>query len=325
MDFESTIGDIESLLTDLRRVRAGVVGDLCLDVYWDVDESLSEASIETGLPTLPVVGARCAPGGAANVARNLAALGCPGVRAFGVVGNDVFGRELRHWLHDARVDTTGVLDGPAGWATHAYVKPLIEGSEARRYDLGVANVCDETTTARLLLAVEAAAPDLDVLVINQQVRAGIHTETFVRKLNRVIARRHDLMFVADVRDSRLFYLGAVQRRSCGILMDAYRVVEALARLTELPAFVTCGDAGCFIAEANGLAVVPAIEVPGPIDPVGAGDTFTASVAVAMAAGRTSRAAAEFATLAAAVTVGKVGETGVASPDEILELAARALS
>lgn len=325
MDFESTIGDIESLLTDLRRVRAGVIGDLCLDVYWDVDESLSEPSLETGLPTLPVVGVRCAPGGAANVARNLAALGCPGVRALGIAGNDAFGRELRHGLHEARVDTTGILDGPAGWVTHAYVKPHIEGSELRRFDLGAADVCDETTAARLLLAAEAAAPDLDVMVINQQVPAGIHTDRFVRSMNRLIGGRQDVLFVADIRDSRLFYLGAVQRRSCGVLMDAYRMVEALARLTELPAFVTCGDAGCFIAEANGLAVVPAVEVSGPVDAVGAGDTFTAAVSAALAAGRTSRAAAEFATLAAAVTVGKVGETGVASPSEILGLAERVLS
>jgi len=65
-----------------------VIGDLCLDIYWFVDSSRSEASLETGLPTHPVREQRYSLGGAGNVVSNLAAAGCRSVRPIGVVGDD---------------------------------------------------------------------------------------------------------------------------------------------------------------------------------------------------------------------------------------------
>jgi hypothetical protein len=43
-----------TLLEDIGKVRIGVLGDFCLDAYWDLDTSLSEMSIETGLATRAV-------------------------------------------------------------------------------------------------------------------------------------------------------------------------------------------------------------------------------------------------------------------------------
>ena len=67
--------ELEALLGDIRRVRIGVIGDFCLDAYWELDASLSEISIETGLATRAVRRQRYSLGGAGNVANNLVAMG----------------------------------------------------------------------------------------------------------------------------------------------------------------------------------------------------------------------------------------------------------
>jgi bifunctional ADP-heptose synthase (sugar kinase/adenylyltransferase) len=46
--------DIEKLLTKTKSARIAVIGDFCLDVYWFLNESASEKSLETGLPTWPL-------------------------------------------------------------------------------------------------------------------------------------------------------------------------------------------------------------------------------------------------------------------------------
>ena len=80
--------DISSALHNLSRVSVAVIGDFCLDIYWMIDRSASEMSIETGLKTEPVRLQRYAPGGAGNVVMNLAALGVQQVYPVGVLGND---------------------------------------------------------------------------------------------------------------------------------------------------------------------------------------------------------------------------------------------
>ena len=45
---------LDALLNDIRRLRVAVLGDFCLDVYWHLDLSKSEPSLETGLETRPI-------------------------------------------------------------------------------------------------------------------------------------------------------------------------------------------------------------------------------------------------------------------------------
>ena len=74
--------------------------------------------------------------------------------------------------------------------------------------------------------------------------------------------------------------------------------------------------------SGGVEVVPGVDVPAPVDPVGAGDTVTATLAAVLGSGGDCLVAARLANIAAAVTVAKVGVTGTASPTEIRDLANR---
>jgi sugar/nucleoside kinase (ribokinase family) len=84
--------------------------------------------------------------------------------------------------------------------------------------------------------------------------------------------------------------------------------------------LTSGDRGSVAATSHGVVHIDAVHLEGPLDPVGAGDTYLSALAAGLAAGEDFVAAARLGTLAAAVTVRKLYQTGTATPGEILALA-----
>ena len=87
--------ELTHLLGNIRGVRAGILGDFCLDGYLLLDSGSSGISMETGIPTRPVRSQRYSPGGAGNVACNLQAMGVKSIALYGVIGGDPFGDEMK--------------------------------------------------------------------------------------------------------------------------------------------------------------------------------------------------------------------------------------
>src|SRR5258707_5042293 len=85
---------IEHILTRLPALHIGVLGDLFLDRYLDIDAALTEPSLETGLDAYQVVRVRAQPGASGTVINNLAALGVGSITPIAVVGDDGEGYEL---------------------------------------------------------------------------------------------------------------------------------------------------------------------------------------------------------------------------------------
>src|ERR1700740_3036052 len=94
---------LQELLTHLPQLTLGVLGDLFLDRYLDLDASLTEPSLETGLDAYQVVRVRSYPGAAGTVINNLVALGVKKVSAISVIGDDGEGYELLRALDQLRV------------------------------------------------------------------------------------------------------------------------------------------------------------------------------------------------------------------------------
>ncbi|MDD4189897.1 MAG: PfkB family carbohydrate kinase [Mangrovibacterium sp.] len=330
---------IQTLLDNIGHVKIAVLGDFCLDAYWFIDESKSEISIETGLATRPVREQRYSPGGAGNVTNNLAAMGVKDIRAIGVTGPDPFGPELIRIMNRSGICTDYILQQDDNWSTHVYVKPCVKDREEGRIDFGNFNRLSEKTADRLIEILDEQAGEADVVIINQQVPSGIHTEYLRNGIVRVIQNHPDKIFIVDSRDFSDFYTGSCRKlndheaiRLCGIQRGPDEPVprqEALdAALTlyqrfQKPLFITRGGRGSLIADENGISEIRGLLVTSRIDPVGAGDSYLAGAASALAAGYPMPVAAELGSLVAGVTVQKLFQTGTASPDEILQLGATA--
>ena len=321
---------LEQLLGRLPNARVAVFGDLCLDAYWLLDSAAPVPSLETGLPVHAVQTQQYSPGGAGNVAANLAALGVGRIRLTGLVGQDLFGDELLRQLTARGLATDGILRGPAGWQTPVYVKPYRGRDELNRFDFGTNNPFPAEVWRQLCVRLETAATECAVVIINQQITGGWGEEIVVT-LRDLMARHTKTLFIVDSRDHSDRFPGAALKlnlaeaarispgcESAG-LEQAPELAAALAQRQGRPVIITRGEHGLVLCADGELCDIPGIELPGAIDSVGAGDTALAALAAALAAGAPALEAGTFANLAAAITTRQVRMTGVATPERLREV------
>ncbi len=323
---------LEECLAAIGRAKVAVFGDFCLDCYWLIDAALAERSVETHLPIWRVRQQRYSLGGAGNVAANLVDLGVEQVLAVGLVGDDLFGGQLMKLLDRRGVDTKGMLRCQSDWQTLVYAKPCIGSDEQNRIDFGGFNRVAEGTMDQLTEQLSNAAEQADVVILNQQVPAGISPPAMVTRINAVVAQHGGGRFIVDSRDHAELYEGAILKlnahEAAGMLGESrpldepigaaaaaglgQRLADEVGRLV----FVTRGGDGMVAAEPGKAHQVPGIEIIEQTDTVGAGDTAAAALAACLAGGVSAANAAALANIAASVTVRKLQTTGTAAPDEI---------
>ena len=311
--------------------RVAILGDFCLDVYWEADMRLSELSRETPHFPLPIVSERLSPGGAGNVAANVLALRPREVVCLGVVGDDWRGKALVELLGGLGAEVSGLLVDDAR-QTNAYIKPLRRGVSEVVYEdprLDFANYAplSAATEARLLSALDAVAARADVLCVSDQLTYGCVTPAVRERLAELGSA--GLRIVVDSRDRIGLYrqvmvkpneLEASRALELPETADAAALAVVAQRLenrTGRPCVITRGEQGCLVAEEGRVTAVPARRVTGEIDFCGAGDTFLSALACMLAAGASVTDAAEIANVASSVTIRKLRTTGTASREELL--------
>jgi rfaE bifunctional protein kinase chain/domain len=328
---------LQEIINNIQSVRITVIGDFCLDAYWFIDESQSEVSIETGLMTRAVKTQKYSLGGAGNVTNNLAAMGVKDIRAFGIIGPDPFGNEMVDLMKKAGINCDNLLVQHEQWSTHVYSKPYISNQEQNRIDFGNFNRLSERTADQLISNLENEIPQTDVIIINQQVLSGIHTEYFRKRLVEVISQFPEKIFIADSRNYGDEYDGAYRKmncneavRLCGIKKDpgeivlrteAVKAAKILFAKYKKPIFITRGSRGSVFIDETGVTEIFGLMIISKIDSVGAGDSYLAGVASTLAAGYPIGVAAEIGSFVAGVTIQKLYQTGTATPEEIIHLGA----
>lgn len=326
---------LRKVIHDIKSVKIAIIGDFCLDAYWFIDETLSEISLETGRPTTPVKEQQYSLGGASNVANNITAMGVKDVRAFGVMGPDPFGREMVKIMHENAIDTRNLIVQEKNWLTHVFTKPHIEDTEQSRIDFGNYNTLTKETADKLIGLLKTELPEVDIVIINQQVISGIHTEYFREQLLQLIKLYPDKKFIVDSRRYNMYYDGAIRKMNNYEAMELVgkqkdvdesvsysEVVKAAEILYEKfgkPLFITCGERGSLVIDENGVAKIEGLLILSEVDAVGAGDSYLAGAAAALAAGYDMKTAGRIGSYVAGVTVQKLFQTGTASPEEILEI------
>ncbi|MHC4585448.1 MAG: bifunctional heptose 7-phosphate kinase/heptose 1-phosphate adenyltransferase, partial [Planctomycetota bacterium] len=326
---------INEILTQIKNVKIAVYGDFCVDAYWLLDARGSEVSLETGLQAQAVGRHYYSLGGASNVVANIAALVPAAIQVIGVVGDDIFGRELRRQFHELNVDTKHLVIQKENFDTVTFGKPYLEDKEQPRIDFGFFNKRSDQTDLALLNGITEALEKADVLIVNQQVPGSITNESFIDQANALFKNAADRIVLLDSRhyghkfkniyrktnDLEAAQLNKVDVKLDDVLTlaDVNRYALNLYKQFKKPVFLTRGPRGIITVDSDGIHEVPGIQLLKKLDIVGAGDTVTSALALCLGAGVQTAEASEFANLAAAVTVQKLYQTGTACGSEILDI------
>lgn len=328
---------IERILEAAPGKTIGVLGDLFLDRYLEIDRSLDEPSVETGLTAFQVTRVRSHPGAAGTVVANLSALGVGRIIPFAFTGDDGEGHELRQALKATPgVDLSGLVSCP-GRRTPTYTKPMhhnpgLEATEGNRLDIKNRLTTPAGIIEEIALGVASALGCLDALLVLDQVSeadCGVVTSAMRRHLARWSGDFPDLFILGDSREQAQLLYGlalkpnraecraALQKLGAAIPEDPGEMALALASAMGKPVYLTMGEEGMVAAGPQGdIKRSPALPVAGPTDPVGAGDSVSAGLLLARAAGASPLEASAFGCLVASITVAQLGVTGTASPAQV---------
>lgn len=315
------------ILEAFPRYSALVVGDICLDRWCIYDPATAEPSRETGLPRIGVVSTEVAPGGGGNVANNLAALGVGRAAVLGVLGDDGSAHELTRSLN-ARGISTDLLVRSDKVPTFTYTKLVNAATHVEdlpRVDFINTRPLPDAVEQEVIEYLREFAVSFDIIFVADQAdtrRGGVVTPA-VRTLLEEIAQADTKKIVwvdSRIRVERFRHMilkpneSEAAAASIGLFGEVdYQRLRTHGNSKLL--FVTKGSSGAVVVEDGVEALVPAFPVGDPVDVSGAGDSFSAGAAVALAITGSAKEAARFGNLVASVTVSKRG-TGVASPEEV---------
>jgi D-beta-D-heptose 7-phosphate kinase/D-beta-D-heptose 1-phosphate adenosyltransferase len=326
----TSLARVKRLLTAARRARVLVVGDVMLDQF--VWGSVARISPEAPVPVVDYARESVMPGGAANVARNLAALRAR-VELFGLAGADEPGRQLHALLSEQGVDCRGLLAQPHR-PTSIKTRIIAQQQQLVRVDRESRAPADGPTTRRLLVALEPRILAADAVIVGDYGK-GVVTQPLLDGL-KPFCRARGVWLSVDPKPVHRLNLAGLSlitpnrkeafelaempddARAAEPLKDAalLRVADKLLREVR-PALllITLGDQGMLLCpRAQRPFHIPTVaqEV---FDVSGAGDTVIASFTLAIAAGASPLEAAVLSNHAAGVVVGKVG-TATVTPEEL---------
>ncbi len=300
----------------LAAARVLVVGDVMLDRYWFGD--VNRISPEAPVPVVHVQRQEDRLGGAANVARNAAALGaCSGLLC--VVGHDEPGERIVELLGDSGVHA--YLERDPALATTIKLRVLSRQQQLLRVDF------ENTPAHEILLAglarFDALLPTHDVILLSDYAKGGLtHVTQMIAK-----ARAAGKAVLVDPKgDDWERYGGATlitpNRAELREVVGAWKSEEdLLARVTKLrrelrfdALLLTRSEEGMTLFSDAGVLHAPAVarEV---YDVSGAGDTVIATLAVTLGAGLPLTEGVALANRAAGIVVGKLG-TATVDYDEL---------
>ncbi len=312
---------LDALLEAVRDVRVVVVGDLMLDVY--LRGSASRISPEAPVPVVRVAEEWVALGGAGNVASNVVALGAA-CEVVGCVGADRAGGQLRDTLGRLGVGDRG-LRLVERRPTTVKTRVLARQHQVARYDVEVEDDVDDESAAALASAIDALVEGAHALVLEDYDK-GVLVPAVIEAALRA-AGRVGIPVVVDPKARNFFaYRGATvfkpnQAELAAALRapveadDAAWMERTRRQLGCSHLLVTLGEGGMALLTDEGESVRVPTAARAVYDVSGAGDTVTAVVAAALAAGASAAEAAILANHAAGIEVGKAGVATV-SPDEL---------
>lgn len=298
--------------------RVLVAGDLMLDRYWSGE--VDRISPEAPVPIVRKVGTSGVPGGAANAACNVAALGAR-VTLFGVVGEDEAGAELRAMLAKRGIDGANISVAPR--------RPTTLKLRIVAHDQQIVRIDEEDTAPihailmdRVLQRAARIMPRVDAVLLSDYAK-GFLIPAVVAGIVAA-ARRHNKPVVVDPKGADLErYRGATVLKPNRSELAVLTGLPVRHHADTLPAarrlMALAGSSAVVVTEGkDGMTLLqpgaPEEHFPSfareVYDVTGAGDTALATLAVALAAGTPLGDAVWLSNLAAGLAVGESGTASI---------------
>jgi len=310
-------------------VRVLCIGDVMLDRF--ISGQVKRISPESPVPVLSISGSKCFPGGAANVARNIASLGgtCTLVS---VIGQDAVGRELQ--------DAINAIPGlycefyvSANRPTSEKTRFVAHGQHMLRTDAETVDEIDAIAESEVVRSIERIAAGHDVMVLSDYAK-GLLTDKIIRAAIRVAGSLGIPVAVDPKSLSLMRYAGAtVITPNSKEVLDATGIdptdddaraelagASILRKSDVRSVLLTRGHRGMTLVRPDSDTLHIQASAREVFDVVGAGDTAIATLALALGAKLGLPEAARLANLAAGIVVGKRGTATVTQTELADEMA-----
>jgi len=306
---------VQPVMPNFTAARVLVAGDVMLDRYWH--GSTCRISPEAPVPVVKVEQCEERPGGAANVALNLAALGAS-VRLVGVTGVDEAAQTLADSLQGAGVETH--FQPIASQPTLLKLRIISRHQQLLRLDFEQPFATD---CRALTQSIESALDDYRVLVLSDYGKGTLqnHQELIA------LAKKRGIAVLADPkgRDFSIYQGATVLTPNLaefeaivGHCADEQQLLsKGLALLAELQLdalLITRGEYGMTLLCPDTAPLHLPARAHEVFDVTGAGDTVISTLAGALAAGQALPQAVALANLAAGIVVGKLGTAAISAPE-----------
>ena len=315
----------KTLLKRIAGLRILVVGDVMLDHYiWG---DATRISPEAPVPVIDIARDSWTPGGAANVASNLAALGAQ-CTVFGYIGSDERGARLRGILKEKAIDFIGA---PGSGTTIVKTRVLVQHQQLCRLDREAPPSSYAVDPAHAASLLAKAIKSCDAVIFSDYAK-GLLTDGLVARIAKH-AREGKKFIALDPKPkhrlafSELDLITPNKREAlqlAGIEPEPgapFPAAAVCARLHERYAtrnvVITLGEDGMLLSSSGRVLKKIPTAAREIYDVSGAGDTALACLVLALTSGAGLEEAAHFANAAAGVVVAKLG-TATVSPEELLD-------
>lgn len=314
------------LLHAFRNLEIAVIGDLMMDEY--VWGDASRVSPESPVLVIDVQRESAVPGGAANVAANIIALGAK-VSVFGAVGDDQHGRALAETLREKGANVDGVVVDKERRTTRK-TRVVAQNQQVLRVDRESTEPMNEMVSKQIFQKLQRVLDSTSAVLISDYAKGVVNLDLVPPIIQAVKSANKPIIANGKPDNAALFRHASILSFNLNEALaasgdkqfrtDAIAVAGAAlrSRLEVETLVVTRGPKGLSAWNSQeDVLTVPAHSVE-VYDVAGAGDTVIATLTLATAAGATLEQSLKLATIAAAIVVGKVGVATV-SAQEILNL------
>lgn len=314
-----TMNNLLKVVEQFKNKKILILGDVMLDKYiWG---DVSRISPEAPVQIVNVTRESYVPGGAANVANNIAALSAKSF-IVGVVGNDNTKKELIKELEKRNVDVNGLIVDE-NKRTIRKVRVFGRNQQLLRFDYEKKGYVDANTENSIFDFVSKKLDEIDAIIISDYAKGTI-TKNLMEKLIALCKEKNKIVVIDPKPKHKGFYKNATlitpnhkeAHEMTGLAeeylsdVDIEKMGKKLLGELNSTILITKGEKGMSLFEKDEKVTIIPTFAKEVYDIVGAGDTSAATLTLALASGASFGEAAVIANHAAGITVGKIGTSTV---------------